>query len=50
MDVPRIIVAIHLDHWSAWWEDEAQFAAGGSDPAEAVDRLLQLRDRRPKSV
>jgi hypothetical protein len=27
-------------------DDEPTFAAGGFDPAEAVDRLLQLRDRR----
>jgi len=43
----RIIVERHHGHWSAWWHQSPQFAAGGSDPAEAVDRLLQLRDRRP---
>jgi len=35
----RIIVACHLGHWTAWFEDAPHVAFGGTTPAEAVDRL-----------
>lgn len=37
---PRIIVAWHLGHWSAWFEDSPQVAYGGDTPVEAVQRLF----------
>lgn len=46
MERLRIIVECLHGHWSAWWADHPEFGCGGSDPAEAVDTLLQMWDRR----